>query len=125
MAGSEALHRYTLFSSGLMSAYPSHNLLPTYAEGRQPSFPRTAGALLTHSRGDLGGRKRDSIIGDPLENAEAKPAAPGNHSSTQSINSHHPLTYSINKPSARTSSGSGWARHLVCSKHVMLQGGQC
>lgn len=109
------------FSSRLMSAYPRHKLSPTYTEGRQPSFPRTPGALLTHSREGLGGRRRDSIIGDPLENAEAKPAAPGNHSSTQSINSRHPLTYSINKPSARTSSVSGGARHLVCSKHAMLQ----
>lgn len=112
------------FSSGLMSAYPRHKLSPTYAEGRQPSFPRTAGALLTHSRGGLGGRRRDSIIGDPLENAEAKPAAPGNHSSTQSINSHHPLTYSTN-PQQELPLCQDVSAHLVCSKHAMLQGGQC
>lgn len=74
------------FSSGLMSAYPRYKLSPTYTEGRQPSFPRTAGALLTHSRRGLGGRRCDSIIGDPLENAEAKPAAP-----------EKPLIYSLNK----------------------------
>lgn len=65
------------FSSRLMSAYPRHKLSPTYTEGRQPSFPWTARALLTHNHNGLGGRRRDSIIRDPLENAEAKPAAPG------------------------------------------------
>lgn len=43
------------FSSRLMSPYLRHKLSPTYTEGRQPSFPETAGALLIHSRESLGG----------------------------------------------------------------------
>lgn len=60
-----------------MSAYLHHKLSPTYTEGRQPSYPETAGALLTHSKEGLGGRRRDSIIRDPLEIAQVMPAAPG------------------------------------------------